>query len=67
VKKQCYWPGMKNEVDDFIARCLECQKFKAKNKHPIGLLHPLPILEWKWKVVTMDFITKLPRTAKQHD
>jgi hypothetical protein len=31
------------------------------------LLQPLPILEWKWDVVTPDFITKLPRTTKKHD
>jgi hypothetical protein len=31
------------------------------------LLHPLPIPEWKWEVVIMDFITKFPRTSKQHD
>jgi hypothetical protein len=23
--------------------------------------------EWKWEVVTIDFITKLPRTMKQHE
>jgi hypothetical protein len=57
---------MKKDVD-FIARCLECQKVKAKHKHPAGFLQPLPIPEWKWEVVTMDFITKLPRTNKQHD
>jgi hypothetical protein len=27
----------------------------------------LLIPEWKWEVVTMDFITKLPRTRKHHD
>jgi hypothetical protein len=31
------------------------------------LLQALLIPEWKWEVVTMDFITKLPRTRKQHD
>jgi hypothetical protein len=24
-------------------------------------------MEWKWEVVIVDFITKLPRTVKQHD
>jgi hypothetical protein len=67
VKSQYYWPGMKKEVADFIAKCLECQKVKAEHRHPAGLLQPLPIPEWKWEVVTMDFITKLPRTNKQHD
>jgi hypothetical protein len=46
---------------------LECHKVKVEHRHPAGLLYPLPIPEWKWEVVTMDFITKLPRTKKQHD
>jgi hypothetical protein len=58
---------MKKEVAYFIAGCLECQKVKVEHRHPVGLLQPLPIPEWKWEVVTMDFITKLPRTNTQHD
>jgi hypothetical protein len=27
----------------------------------------LPIPEWKWEVVTIDFIIGLPKTSKQHD
>ena len=67
VKSQYYWPGMKRKVVDFIAKCLECQKVKVEHKHPVGLLQPLPIPKWKWEVVTMYFITKLPKTNKQHD
>jgi hypothetical protein len=67
VKSQYYWLGMKKEVADFIAKCLECQKVKATHRHPTSLLQPLPIPELKWEVVTMDFITKLPRTYKNHD
>jgi hypothetical protein len=67
VKSQYYCPGMKKEVVDFIAKCLECQKVKVEHRHPASFLHPLPIPEWKWEFVTMDFISKLPRTKKQHD
>jgi hypothetical protein len=58
---------VKKEVFDFIAKCLECQKVKAEHRHPASLLQPLSIPEWKWEVVTMDFIIELPRTSKQHD
>jgi hypothetical protein len=40
---------------------------KTEHIHPARLLQPFPILEWKWEVVTVDFITKLTRTVKQHD
>jgi hypothetical protein len=46
---------------------LECQKVKVEHRHLAGLLQPLPIPEWKWEVVTMDFINKLPRKKKKHD
>jgi hypothetical protein len=56
VRGQYYWPCMKKEVADFIVKCLECQKVKVEHRHLAGFLHPLPILEWKWEVVTMYFI-----------
>ena len=46
---------------------MECQKVKVEHRHPARLLQPLPIPEWKWDVVTMDFNTKLPKTRFQND
>ena len=66
-RKKCYWPRMKNGVSEYIARCMECQKFKLEHRHPIGLSRPFPILEWKWDVVIMEFITRLPKTRLYHD
>jgi hypothetical protein len=67
VRSQFFWPGMKRDVVDYISRCMECQRVKDEHRHPMGLLQPLPILENKWEVVTIDFITKFPRTTRQHD
>jgi hypothetical protein len=67
VRNQFIWPGMKNDVDDYISKCMECQRVNSKHRHPTVLLEPLPILEKKWEVVTIDFITKFPRTVRQHD
>ena len=67
VKSQYYWPGMKKGIFEYIAKCLECQKVKGKHRHLVGLFQPLPIPEWKWEVVTMDFTTKLPIISKHHD
>ena len=40
---------------------------KVEHQHPIVLLQPLPIPEWKWEVIYLDFITGFPLTHKHHD
>ena len=67
LKKYFWWPGMKKETAEYVAHCLTCQQTKAEHQRPAGLLQPLEIPEWKWEMVTMDFVTGLPTTPKGHD
>ncbi|KAB2611825.1 S ribonuclease [Pyrus ussuriensis x Pyrus communis] len=62
-----YWPGMKREIAEYVSRCAICQQVKAERKKPFGLLQPLPVPEWKWENITMDFVYKLPRTHNGFD
>lgn len=65
--KHYYYPIMKKEIVEYIAKCLESQDVKVEHKNPISMLHPLPILEWKWEIIIMDFITIFHKTSKKHD
>ena len=62
-----YWPGMKTEITDYVSRCAVCQQVKAERKKPFGLIQPLPVPQWKWENVTMDFVYKLPSTRNGYD
>ncbi|KAJ9541625.1 LOW QUALITY PROTEIN: hypothetical protein OSB04_028131 [Centaurea solstitialis] len=66
--RQSYWcPGMKKDIAYFVERCVTCLQVKIEHQRPYGKLQQLPILEWTWEHVTMDFVTKLPRTPKGYD
>ena len=47
LKKVYWWPRMKNEVAEFMAKCLTCQKVKIEHKRPQGTVQPLDIPGWK--------------------
>ncbi|GJW74825.1 putative reverse transcriptase domain-containing protein [Tanacetum coccineum] len=64
---QSRWPRIKRDIATYVSECLTCAKVKAEHQRPSGLLQKLEIPEWKWENITMDFITKLPRTRSGHD
>ena len=67
LKGNYWWSGMKKDVAEFVSKCLTCQQVKLEHQKPSGLLQPLPIPEWKWENITMDFVTGLPRTSAGYD
>jgi hypothetical protein len=61
VGNMYWWPTWRQDVDRYVKTCLSCQRNKASNQKPGGLLQPLPIPE-AWDSVGMDFIVQLPCT-----
>ncbi|GJR08311.1 putative reverse transcriptase domain-containing protein [Tanacetum coccineum] len=68
MKKLYWWPNMKADIATYVNKCLTCAKVKAEHQRPSGLLVTNPNdPEWKWDNITMDFVTKLPKTSQGYD
>ncbi|WRX07784.1 Integrase zinc-binding domain - like 1 [Theobroma cacao] len=59
LKEVYWWEGLKKDVAEFVSKCLVCQQVKVEHQRPVRLLQLLPMPEWKWEHITMDFVTDL--------
>ncbi|GKA77542.1 putative reverse transcriptase domain-containing protein [Tanacetum coccineum] len=67
MKKLYWWPNMKADIATYVSKCLTCARVKAEHQRPSRLLVQPAIPEWKWDNITMDFITKLPKSFHGFD
>ncbi|GKA97236.1 putative reverse transcriptase domain-containing protein [Tanacetum coccineum] len=67
LKKLYWWLNMKAEIATYVSKCLTCAKVKAECQKPSGLLVQPVIPVWKWENITIDFVTKLPKTLTGQD
>nr|GEX93489.1 putative reverse transcriptase domain-containing protein [Tanacetum cinerariifolium] len=63
MKKLYWWPNMKANMTIYVRKCLTYAKVKAEHQRPSGLLVQPAIPKWNWDNITMDFITKLPKSS----
>ncbi|GJR00355.1 putative reverse transcriptase domain-containing protein [Tanacetum coccineum] len=67
LKKLYWWPNMKAEIATYVSKCLTCTKVKSECQKPSCLFVQSVIPVWKWENITMDFVTKLPKTSTGQD
>nr|GEU47103.1 putative reverse transcriptase domain-containing protein [Tanacetum cinerariifolium] len=67
LKNLYWWPNMKADIATFVSKCLTYAKVKVEHQKPSGLLQQPEIPEWKWEKITMDFVSRLPRTPSGYD
>ncbi|GKE81450.1 putative reverse transcriptase domain-containing protein [Tanacetum coccineum] len=67
LRRLYWWPNMKAEIATYVSKCLTYAKVKIEYQKPSGLLVQPEIPQWKWENITMDFVTKLPKTATGQD
>ena len=65
MKKDLWWPNMKQDIEEYVKGCAGCQMNKINTQPlkpdmiPITSEHTLP-----FQTIAMDFITKLPKSGK---
>ena len=71
-----YWPGMANDIDDYVSKCPTCAKFKAKNPREPLVPHEVPQRPWaklgtdifefavKAYLVVVDYFSKYPEVCR---
>ena len=67
LREHYWWRGMKKAIAEFVSRCLICQQVKVEHQRPAGLLQFLPIPQWKWEKIMMDFVVELLRCQSGYD
>nr|GFA45744.1 putative reverse transcriptase domain-containing protein [Tanacetum cinerariifolium] len=60
-------PNMKADIATYVSKCLTCTKVKTEHQRQSGLLVQPKIPKWKWDNITMDFLTKLPKSSQGYD
>nr|GEX22613.1 putative reverse transcriptase domain-containing protein [Tanacetum cinerariifolium] len=67
IKKLYWWPNIKANIATYVSKCLTYATVKAEHQRPLGLLVQPEIPQRKWDNITMDFITKLPKSSQGYD
>ncbi|KAJ0395287.1 hypothetical protein P43SY_001155 [Pythium insidiosum] len=68
AQSKFYWLRMVKTIERYVRSCELCQRVKASQRKPAGLLHPLEVPHKRWSHISLDFMPDLPRTKQgAHD
>ena len=64
LKRNYWWPGLKEDVKKYVQGCFKCQQNKVQHQRKAGELHPLEILKGPWQEISIDMIGPLPSSNR---
>lgn len=60
ISQRFYFPGLRRYVKDYLKTCVECQRYKASNSKPAGLLQT-PVPAQRFEIIAVDLFGPLPK------
>ena len=55
-----WWSTLAKDVRVYVSSCSVCAQYKAPRHLPRGKLQLLPVSQWPWSHLSVDFLTYLP-------
>ena len=62
LTRKYYWRNMRTDIEKYVQCCNICMSSKAQRHKLYGSLPSLPVPTHKWKDLSIDFVTRLPRS-----
>ncbi|AMD22347.1 HGR008Cp [Eremothecium sinecaudum] len=62
-----YWPKMARDVKEYVKTCVDCQVRKRYRPNSQGKIMPLPKATERWKELSMDFLSGIPKSRQGND
>ena len=62
IMRDYFWPGIVNDVVQYIKSCTSCAQNKSNTQAPAGFLHSMPIPMQRFTEIAMDFVGPLPKS-----
>jgi len=62
IKRNYWWPGLKEDVKKYIQRCFRYQQNKIQHQKKLEELHSLEIPQGSWQKISINIIGPLPRS-----
>ena len=63
LKSRYFWNGMNKDINEYVHSCSICQKVKATNAMPYGLLHSVVLPSSVFERISVDFMGPFPRSG----
>lgn len=57
------WTGMRKQIADYVSKCKECQKYKAQNLKPAGLIQSTATNQ-RFETIVIDLFGPLPESEE---
>ena len=61
--RKYWWRGIAADTKAYVAKCVVCNRSKA-DRRGSAPFHPLPVPNYPWEVVGVDYVTSLPKSGR---